>query len=611
MAYERMNLKDGDVLKAVHISIIEDALEEIYAALGIESDDVPEYQRNEAIRVASSVSSWKAAHQNGLVFGAISDIHVYANDATREANTKTSIDHAAYALKKVASTAGCDFIVNMGDNCWENGMDTDNAMQAQEYVRDAIANTFSKFTSYRLVGNHDKSASTQKIYELIGVHNDFDAWGYSKERGFGYKDWTDKKVRIICLNTTDYMNISGGCALSYDQKDFLMRALDLSGKSDASKWQILILSHIPLDYDGGDYSFTSDLAAILSAYTSGTTATITVNSSSAVNEDPTKYATYSNGKLVYNYAGKNSARIIANIHGHVHNTCVGTIEAAGILRMSCPNTCFYETYQTKYGYGVGDEEYLKLVKTAGTAKDTAAIFFCVDLADHTITAIGYGAGGTDKTKVYLGSAYSVSLDLSNATSSNSATTATDGSSYTTTIAAKSGYVLADVKVTMGGANITSTAYSNGVVSISKVTGDIVITAKATVPTSYTNLFSTSDPDYSVGRLSSSGTVNTSYTGGFVSGFIRADYGDVIRARSASSPFLSNYGVVAFYNEDKVYKSLIYTNDTTGRIEMSSDNMELKTDTSVFSSSFSDMYYVRVMGYGSPDGFVITRNQEIK
>ena len=50
------------------------------------------------------------------------------------------------------------------------------------------------------------------------------------------------------------------------------------------------------------------------------------------------------------------------------------------------------------------------------------------------------------------------------------------------------YTLGDVTITMGGADITSTVYSNGDISISSVTGNIVITANATAieaPSSYT------------------------------------------------------------------------------------------------------------------------------
>jgi hypothetical protein len=210
-------------------------------------------------------------------------------------------------------------------------------------------------------------------------------------RDFGYKDFTDKKVRVIILNTCDYLNASGGCAMSYEQKDFLMRSLDLSGKTNASSWQILLLSHIPLDWNGGDYNFYTDLQAILNAYEDGTTASITVNSSYALNETPSNYATYAGGKLVYNYSGKNVAKLIGNIHGHIHNNKVGKIANTDIVRVSTVNANPNGNSTNKYAsYG----DYVvssTIAKEQGTAKDTAVTFYAIDLTEQKIYAYGYGA----------------------------------------------------------------------------------------------------------------------------------------------------------------------------------------------------------------------------
>ena len=85
--------------------------------------------------------------------------------------------------------------------------------------------------------------------------------------------------------------------------------------------------------------------------------------------------------------------------------------------------------------------------------------------------------------------YTITKNLTNCTISNSTSSISQNASYSATISANSGYTLGNVTITMGGANITSTAYSNGNISISSVTGNIVITASATatqvVPTTYT------------------------------------------------------------------------------------------------------------------------------
>lgn len=78
--------------------------------------------------------------------------------------------------------------------------------------------------------------------------------------------------------------------------------------------------------------------------------------------------------------------------------------------------------------------------------------------------------------------YSVQSNLTNCSLSNSSVVAEHGSTYTTNVTPVSGYEIDSVTVTMGGTNITSSVYSNGVISIASVTGNIVITATASVPT---------------------------------------------------------------------------------------------------------------------------------
>lgn len=76
--------------------------------------------------------------------------------------------------------------------------------------------------------------------------------------------------------------------------------------------------------------------------------------------------------------------------------------------------------------------------------------------------------------------HSVTYNLTGVTSSSTSASVNDGASYATTLTADSGSTLGTVTVTMGGTDVTSTAYdsSAGTVSIASVTGDVVITAEA-------------------------------------------------------------------------------------------------------------------------------------
>jgi hypothetical protein len=74
--------------------------------------------------------------------------------------------------------------------------------------------------------------------------------------------------------------------------------------------------------------------------------------------------------------------------------------------------------------------------------------------------------------------YTVVNNLTKVTNSNPQTNISEGSGYSATITIENGYALDNIVVTMGGEDITETAYQDGGIWIAPVTGDIVITAEA-------------------------------------------------------------------------------------------------------------------------------------
>lgn len=74
--------------------------------------------------------------------------------------------------------------------------------------------------------------------------------------------------------------------------------------------------------------------------------------------------------------------------------------------------------------------------------------------------------------------YDVTYHLTHATSSNVNTTVIPNTAYVSNISAASGYSINSITVTMGGADISSTAVSGTHISITEVTGDIEITVVA-------------------------------------------------------------------------------------------------------------------------------------
>lgn len=75
--------------------------------------------------------------------------------------------------------------------------------------------------------------------------------------------------------------------------------------------------------------------------------------------------------------------------------------------------------------------------------------------------------------------YNITYNLTNVTASNTSRTISKGTSYYTRLTAKTSYELNSVTVIMNDEDVTSQYYSNGVINIGKVSGNIVITATAT------------------------------------------------------------------------------------------------------------------------------------
>ena len=78
--------------------------------------------------------------------------------------------------------------------------------------------------------------------------------------------------------------------------------------------------------------------------------------------------------------------------------------------------------------------------------------------------------------------YTITNNLTNVSTNNLTQTVTAKSSYSATLSPYSGYTMNTITVTMGGVNVTSTTVANNKITISSVTGNVVITANATSTT---------------------------------------------------------------------------------------------------------------------------------
>lgn len=238
--------------------------------------------------------------------------------------------------------------------------------------------------------------------------------------------------------------------------------------------------------------------------------------------------------------------------------------------------------------------------------------------------------------------HAVTNKLTNCTSSNGASAVNAGAAYSATISASDGYTLdgATVSVTMGGTDITSTAYSNGSISIANVTGTVVITVSAVKKVSgYTNLVPTStDVDGSVyngtgykdnARLSSSGGVSgTAQNGSVVTGFIPFKNTDVIRMKGATWAHRNGeHYYFSLYSSGKTLISKGYTSAEawTGdaayqtQLQVTYDAATGVTTFQIIDPSgitgdlrvaAQNAAYLRINAYGKGADLIVTVNEEI-
>lgn len=97
-------------------------------------------------------------------------------------------------------------------------------------------------------------------------------------------------------------------------------------------------------------------------------------------------------------------------------------------------------------------------------------YYKIKYNNTVIATIPLGKGAVTPT-----TKYSITNNLSHATNSNTTTSIAENTSYSANITADSNYRIKNVTVTMGGTDVTNTAYSNGRINISSVTGNVIIT----------------------------------------------------------------------------------------------------------------------------------------
>ena len=357
--------------------------------------NIPDYVAYEGKRTADTVAS----HQNRdtVSFTAFTDAH-YSDNAQ---SIVDGITHAGMGMNIVTSVTHQDFGAVLGDNGWQSSdVSLEEGISQIKACNALIDYSLDRIPNLRVPGNHCSQIGAfyanrdyhrnADLFPYYGAYNTdavFD--GENRRRGYCYQDFTEHKLRVICLNTSDLEAIKPADYESHNissaQLKWLCRVLDISDKADPEEWQILVISHAPLDWSDR----TIPAAGILHAYKSGTA-----------------YSVSKDGETVAcNYSGTRRGRIIAQVHGHIHDYKVDDLRyldendntaLTGIKRIAVPNACNGRDNEYKHiAHEYLDINFADAVsyhKTVGTGKDTAFTAFTIDLASHTIYADCYGAG---------------------------------------------------------------------------------------------------------------------------------------------------------------------------------------------------------------------------
>lgn len=378
------------------------AIDAISTGDEIQHEDIPDYVKGEALRVANLVKSKQDAIRSAggtpFTFLAMSDCH----QLTSNANINTGNLHAGMGAKVLAYACDLDLCVFLGDCVW--GASTSTRAECFEQlktVQSYIGEAFKGIPQLRTTGNHDSNwfsankgtdgiITQAELYPYIGKYNaDNGATMGSTTGGYCYYDFVDKKVRVIMLNDAQTDDVSVYPNIIDDtQLTWFYTVLQDTGKKTG--WQFMVMSHHPADFGG-----TTIISNIIKAYIEG------------------KSYTWNKKTYDFTVSGSNVATLIAGIHGHMHNyqldrlhyvenpsAGTGTVTAFDAYRIGTPNMCFSRT--NEYGSAEGNTspewagiEYgqdVSYKKTAGTSQDTSFVVNVIDLTKRQFFSYHYGAG---------------------------------------------------------------------------------------------------------------------------------------------------------------------------------------------------------------------------
>jgi hypothetical protein len=445
---------------------------------------VPEYWKTELDNVVQKVRTLK---KNGgddeYQFVLASDLHYRASYGDNNYGKNVG-NLASYIM----NACHINYFAILGDLVTNAVEDTKVAMESNvDYIFEKLA-PVGRDRLILMEGNHDiaygdlyhthftKEEVDAIFYEPLRFNKNYH---FSEDGSYYYVD--DGDFRFIVLNsfwTADHSTQPDGTS-TYDHfnrggygQDQIEWLANTALNFDEEGKYVVICSHIPMTGEmKGDYSLDNEILCrdntivqgVISAYMNKTSYTGSRAYSSSLGE-----GSWGNVNISVDYTNvKNHAKIMAVLGGHVHKD--------GIVKDKLPCLVGTITCVTNHSYDENAEE-----RKADSITETAFDVVSINKKTGTINFVRVGVGN-DRVENMSAVYHKVHYKLTNCTSDTSISSVKDGGYIMVTLSPITEATMDSITVTMNGVDVTSSYVKGNTVTIDNVSGDIIITGKATKP----------------------------------------------------------------------------------------------------------------------------------
>ncbi len=541
---------------------------------GTDAEYVPEYVKAESLETAKKVLDCQ--NENTVTFFAASDFHCDKNDHY----TQKGIEHMSQAMKLIRSVCKVDFALFLGGYIADRSDKAiSDALEEFFSINKSLYNAAGDLPVLRAVGGEDLLSKAyyrnadyfdcKELFSLVGrwctdvCYNPDDVYG-----GYYYRDFEKAKLRVICLNTSDFKLTEAvkpetdKAKISSRQLLWLCSALNLSDKENSDQWATLIVSHYPINY----YSNFGVVSDVIKAYVSGGSADMLDSEGNEVSYDFS--------------GGKNSAVLLALFNGALHNFKVNTLESTSLPLITVPNVCHGDNnYFSADKYSAEETllygESATWDKTPLTAEDTAFCVVTLDKAQGKLFIHSYGAGYDREISFDAVSEGPQAPDITPDDEDDG------GDSGPTPGGSESG-------------GNTSSEYTNLVPASTDKSGDIY-----------------NRTGYQDGLYLNDSGEESYYDGYTVTGFIEVSNGDTVRISGGNWSLAEGNTILAYDSNH----CLIWSAPLSGKEDIASGisysgNIVVLESLEVITGNLSDMAYIRVSCSGDGESLIVTVNEEI-